>query len=102
MKTLLNPFAAAILLAALPIAAQWPDYKAAGIPRTPDGKVNLTAPAPKAADGHPDLSGVWDLRGTGGRGGPGGPGRGPGGREGRSSQGRAPSASSWNSSQRHV
>jgi hypothetical protein len=77
MKTVLNPLAAAILLAALPIAAQWPDYKASGVPRTPDGKVNLDAPAPKAPDGHPDLSGIWDLRGTGGRGGPGGPG-GPG------------------------
>ncbi len=77
MKTVLNPFAAAIMLAALPLAAQWPDYKTAGEPKTPDGKVNLAAPAPKAPDGHPDLSGIWDLRGTLARGGPGGPG-GPG------------------------
>lgn len=42
------------------ILAQWPSYPTAGEPRTPDGKPNLTAPAPKAADGHPDLSGIWD------------------------------------------
>jgi hypothetical protein len=82
MKTLLNPFAAVIVLAALPIAAQWPDYPATGVPRTPEGKAKLDAPAPKAPDGHPDLSGVWDLRGTGGRGGPGAPKGGPGGPKG--------------------
>src|SRR6185369_3170226 len=74
MKAVLNPFAAMIVLIALPIAAQWPDYPAKQAPRESDGKVKLDAPAPKAPDGHPDLSGVWDLRGTGGRGGPGGPG----------------------------
>jgi hypothetical protein len=42
------------------LLAQWTSYSAAGVPRTPDGKPNLSAPAPKAADGHPDLSGVWD------------------------------------------
>ena len=89
MKTFLNPFAAAIILAALPVVAirsfaQWPDYRASGVPRTPDGKVKLDAPAPKAPDGHPDLSGVWDLRGTGGRGAAGGPaGRGPGAAKGK-------------------
>jgi hypothetical protein len=50
-------FALAILPAAL--LAQWPAYKNAKAPRLPDGTVNLTAPAPKAADGHPDLSGIW-------------------------------------------
>jgi hypothetical protein len=82
MKRVLNPFAAAIALAVLPIVipsvAQWPNYPAKAVPREPDGKVKLDAPAPKAADGHPDLSGIWDLRGTGGRGGPNGPGGGKG------------------------
>jgi hypothetical protein len=40
--------------------AQWPAYKIPGAPRTPEGRINLTAPAPKTADGHPDLSGIWD------------------------------------------
>jgi hypothetical protein len=48
-------------LAVLSIAAQaqWLNYPAKGTPRTRDGKVNLTAPAPRALDGKPDLSGVW-------------------------------------------
>jgi hypothetical protein len=50
-----------ILLALLASAAsaQWLNYPEPGVPRTPDGKAVLTAPAPKALDGHPDLSGVW-------------------------------------------
>ena len=54
--------AAAILLAlalAAPAGAQWEGYKTPGIPRLPDGKPNLSAPAPKASDGKPDLSGIW-------------------------------------------
>ena len=85
MKRLLNPLAAAIALAALaflvlPTAAQWPNYPAKQVPRDSDGKVKLDAPAPKAPDGHPDLSGIWDLRGSGGAGGPGG---GPGAAKGK-------------------
>ncbi|HLI86716.1 MAG TPA: hypothetical protein VKV17_22615 [Bryobacteraceae bacterium] len=34
------------------------------IPRTPDGKPNLAAPAPKLPDGKPDLSGVWEPNGN--------------------------------------
>ncbi len=84
MKTLLNAFAAAIVLVVIPIAAQWPNYPAKSAPRADDGKVKLDAPAPKAPDGHPDLSGVWDLRGTLARGGgPGGPGGGKGGGKGK-------------------
>lgn len=43
----------------VPLSAQWFNYPAPGTPRTADGKPNLSAPAPKAPDGHPDLSGVW-------------------------------------------
>lgn len=39
--------------------AQWMNYPAAGIPRTADGKPNLSAPTPRTPDGKPDLSGVW-------------------------------------------
>jgi hypothetical protein len=39
--------------------AQWLNYQTPGTPRLKNGKPNLTAPAPKALDGKPDLSGVW-------------------------------------------
>src|ERR1700682_3155101 len=45
--------------------AQWLNYRAAGTPATPDGKVNLSAPAPRAPDGKPGLTGVWHLQTTG-------------------------------------
>jgi len=50
-----------IILLALPGAAsaQWVHYPSPGIPRTADGKPNLSAPAPRAPDGKPDLSGIW-------------------------------------------
>ena len=43
-----------------PLAAQWTNYATPHIPRSADGKPNLTAPAPRTADGKPDLSGLWD------------------------------------------
>ena len=41
--------------------AQWLDIRDKGIPRLPDGKPNLSAPAPRTADGKPDLTGVWRV-----------------------------------------
>jgi hypothetical protein len=56
-------FTSAIVVAAFvtPLAAQWAQYRTPGIPRTADGKPNLTAPAPRTADGKPDLAGLWQM-----------------------------------------
>ena len=40
-------------------AAQWLNYRVPGVPRARDGSPKLDAPAPRALNGRPDLSGVW-------------------------------------------
>jgi hypothetical protein len=57
----------AMILCAVSVSltAQWPNHPTPGLPRTPDGKPDLSAPTPRAADGKPDLSGVWMARNTG-------------------------------------
>ena len=42
-------------------SAQWVKTPTQGIPRDANGKPNLNAPAPRTADGHPELSGLWQL-----------------------------------------
>jgi len=51
----------ATLVAALSasVSAQWPLHPQPGVPKGPDGKPNLAAPAPRTAEGKPDLSGNW-------------------------------------------
>jgi hypothetical protein len=39
--------------------AQWLKLPLPGTPRSPDGKSNLSAPAPKTPNGKPDLTGIW-------------------------------------------
>ena len=39
--------------------AQWIQLPLPGTPRTKDNKPNVSAPAPRVSDGHPDLSGIW-------------------------------------------
>ena len=70
MKTMLKAVLTAALMAAAahPLTAQWPDYPSPNVPKTADGKPNLEGPTPRTADGKPDFSGIWGLRGGGGRG----------------------------------
>lgn len=60
----------AVLFASNALFAQWARYPTPGLPRTKDGKLDLGAMAPRAPDGKPDLSGVWQAevsdRGTDG------------------------------------
>jgi hypothetical protein len=57
----MDRIAIAVALWLLPVSlgAQWLNLPTPGIPRTADGKPNLTAPAPRTPDGKPDLSGLW-------------------------------------------
>ena len=54
------------LLIALAVApplvhAQWLNHPTPGIPRTADGKPNLSARTPRGPDGKPNLSGLWQT-----------------------------------------
>ncbi len=52
-----------VLIAIIAVPAlgfsQWLRYPTEGVPRTADGKPDLTAPAPRLPDGKPDFSGLW-------------------------------------------
>lgn len=51
------------LLATMSVAvdAQWAQYTPPSTPKTSDGRPNLNAPVPRAANRKPDLSGVWQI-----------------------------------------
>jgi hypothetical protein len=50
----------AVVAAPLYVNAQWAVYRDPTIPRTRDGKPNLSAPAPRL-NGKPDLTGIWQA-----------------------------------------
>jgi hypothetical protein len=52
----------ATLIAGVSMRAQWLHEATAGAPRTRDGKVDMTARAPRL-NGKPDLSGLWQVQG---------------------------------------
>ncbi|HVY66767.1 MAG TPA: hypothetical protein VHH11_18245 [Gammaproteobacteria bacterium] len=64
LRRVFGSVAAIVLLASASLAprpgvAQWVGYATAGVPRKPDGTVDMTAPTPRLPDGKPDFSGIW-------------------------------------------
>jgi hypothetical protein len=51
--------AAALLLCSTSLSAQWAKRQDPSVPRDARGAVRMDAPAPRTADGKPDLSGNW-------------------------------------------
>jgi hypothetical protein len=51
--------AIAFVVISIPAAAQWKNISKDGLPLGPDGKVNMSAPAPRTASGRVDLSGIY-------------------------------------------
>ena len=53
-----------LLVVLWPAGAQWRNLPAQAVPRTKDGKLDLSAPAPLKPDRKPDLTGIWQPVGT--------------------------------------
>src|SRR2546430_2534679 len=62
MRKVLLVASVSVLALAGRAEAQWLNYPDPRIPRTVEGQPALTAPAPRAFDGKPDLSGVWHVQ----------------------------------------
>ena len=53
-----SQFCILLAFATLPLSAHWLNHIPTGTPMK-DGRPNLSAPAPRAANGKPELTGVW-------------------------------------------
>ena len=60
MKIKIAFFTVGVFLIGAPLEAQWVKVPPAKVPRTAEGKPNLSALAPRLLDGKPDLSGIWE------------------------------------------
>jgi hypothetical protein len=58
----MHKLAMMLFLTSVCLTAQWPKRPTPGVPRTAEGKPDLSAAAPKSWDGKPDLSGVWMVQ----------------------------------------
>ncbi|MGH9253527.1 MAG: hypothetical protein ACRD3C_03040 [Vicinamibacterales bacterium] len=61
MKRRFTVAAAIVAALSVSLSAQWERRPQPGVSKAPDGTVNLTAPTPRASDGKPDLSGIWEV-----------------------------------------
>jgi hypothetical protein len=59
MKSAISIVIGVVAIWSVSAAAQWPKHQTPGVPRDAQGRVIMNAPAPKTADGKPDLSGNW-------------------------------------------
>src|SRR6201986_1751984 len=54
-------FLAMLCMACGVLCGQWIKLPTEGVPRDKNGRPKLDAPAPRGADGKPDLSGMWMI-----------------------------------------
>jgi hypothetical protein len=59
LQAIIGLFTAILLLLPVTATAQWTKVPPAKIPRSKDGKPNLSSAAPRLSDDKPDLSGIW-------------------------------------------